>query len=273
MSDEDSETDYFERLDRSLRQLFTTAQQAHELHFAMALCPEMRGMQDGGWSTAEDAMAAFVEYNELIDTLPQDSRVRIRIALAFYNHIAESSGLYEVLKKLLLTTEGKGNSMWPFSALVREHKLTGQRIAPNANAIMQDMAGHAETLGLSELAGVIRDAFDGDVRNAVAHADYIIWTSGLRLRRRNGGPVREISWDEFNALYRRGVALYAALEDVRQEFIRGYTTPKIVHAQLHEEPPGPWTIYADPIAGRFGVTSGTESSLERDRAARKQEPN
>ena len=38
----------------------------------------------------------------------------------------------------------------------------------------------------------IRDAFDPDVRNAVAHADYIVWVTGLRLRKRNGGMIREI---------------------------------------------------------------------------------
>ena len=48
---------------------------------------------------------------------------------------------------------------------------------------MKDLIGHASDLGLSELAEVLRDAFDPDVRNAVAHADYIIWSDGLRLRR------------------------------------------------------------------------------------------
>jgi hypothetical protein len=62
---------------------------------------------------------------------------------------------------------------------------------------MKDLIGHASDLRLSELAEVLRDAFDPDVRNAVAHADYIIWSDGLRLRRPNGGRPRVIPWDEF----------------------------------------------------------------------------
>jgi hypothetical protein len=41
-------------------------------------------------------------------------------------------------------------------------------MAPNANRIMKDLIGHAADLGLAELAEVFRDAFDPDVRNAIA---------------------------------------------------------------------------------------------------------
>jgi hypothetical protein len=104
---------FYEKMDRALRDLFKKAQAAQELHFAMALMPEFRGMQDGGWSTAEDAVQAYNEYGGLMEQLPKGP-LRIRVALALYNHVAESGGLYEVPKKLLLTIEGKGNNSWPF---------------------------------------------------------------------------------------------------------------------------------------------------------------
>jgi hypothetical protein len=87
-------------------------------------------------------------------------------------------------------------------------------MAPNANRIMKDLIGHASELGLSELAEVFRDAFDPDVRNAIAHADYINWNDGLRLRRRNGGQPRVISWDEFDALVRRGLNLFSVIRQI-----------------------------------------------------------
>jgi hypothetical protein len=68
--------------------------------------------------------------------------------------------------------------MWPFQDLVERHRPRGEIIAPNANRIIKDLIGHASELGLTELAEVFRDAFDPDVRNAVAHADYIIWPMG-----------------------------------------------------------------------------------------------
>jgi hypothetical protein len=244
---------FYEKMDRALRDLFKKAQAAQELHFAMALMPEFRGMQDGGWSTAEDAVQAYNEYGGLMEQLPKGP-LRIRVALALYNHVAESGGLYEVPKKPLLTIEGKGNNSWPFLNLVKGHKLTGERIAPNANRIMQDLAGHAETLGLSELAEVVRDAFDPDVRNAVAHADSVIWQSGLRLRKGNGGQIREIPWPDFEVIFSRGVNLFAALEDIRGEFIQSYASPKTIISQLSNEPPGPCTIFYKD--GRFGFRTG-----------------
>ncbi len=43
---------FFEKADRALRDLFEKARAANELHFAFALFPEFRGLQDSGWNTA-----------------------------------------------------------------------------------------------------------------------------------------------------------------------------------------------------------------------------
>ncbi len=51
---------------------------------------------------------------------------------------------------------------------------------------------------MHELSEVLRDAFDPDIRNGYAHADYIIWGDGLRLRRQAGGFPKIIKWDEFD---------------------------------------------------------------------------
>jgi hypothetical protein len=46
---------FYAKAQSALRELFEKAKTAHELHFAMALTREMRGMQDAGWNTAFDA--------------------------------------------------------------------------------------------------------------------------------------------------------------------------------------------------------------------------
>jgi hypothetical protein len=84
---------------------------------------------------------------------------------------------------MLRIVEGQPYSMWPFQKLVEKHGKTGAVIAPNANKVLRDLAGHSASLGLSELAEVFRDAFESDIRNAYAHADYVIWKDGLRLRK------------------------------------------------------------------------------------------
>ena len=101
---------YYDKAISSLQDLFEKAKAKNELHFVMALMPELRGMQDGGWNTAEEAVRAFDQYTKHIKALPKDDPIRVRIALNFYLHASECSGFYEIPKKMMLTIEGKGTT-------------------------------------------------------------------------------------------------------------------------------------------------------------------
>jgi hypothetical protein len=244
--------------------LFEKAKAAHELHFALALMPEMRGLQDGGWNTAEEAVRAYDQFTKHVESLDTKELVRVRIILALYMHVAEGAGFYEIPKKMLLTTEGKGNNILPFQSLVKKHRKTGQAIAPNANTIMKDLMGHAWLLGFVELAEVFRDAFDPDVRNAIAHADYILASNGMRLRRRNGGQVRIIPWGEFDALIARGINLFSIIRELAVEYAHSYDPPKTIKSRLNDdEPLQKFTIHFDPTTQMFGFTTGNAPSEKR----------
>jgi len=221
----------------------------------MALMPEMRGMQDAGWNTAYETQYAFQEYLEFIGNL-QPIKMKSRVALGFYCHLAEASGFYEVPKNMLRISEGKPYALWPFINMVQKHRQTGNQIAPNANKVLRDLAGHAKTLGFDDLADVFRDAFDSDIRNGYSHADYIVWHDSLRLPMRNGGYARAIPWDEFTLIFERGVNFFNILQTIVAEYVRLYNTPKTIKARLQNEPEMDWTIYSDPKTGSFGITSG-----------------
>ena len=81
---------FYEKAESGLRELFGAAQSKHELHFAMALMPEMRGMQDAGWNTAHETQHAFNEYLEFLENL-EPSRMKSRIALSFYCEYPKAS--------------------------------------------------------------------------------------------------------------------------------------------------------------------------------------
>jgi hypothetical protein len=257
VSQANADAEFIDKATRALRSLYERAKAAHELHFVMALMPELRGMQDAGWSTAHDAVRAYDDCASLLNMLNPTNSATIRVGMAFYAHVAEGSGFYEVPKKLMLTIQGNGNVLMPFDRLVDRHRLTGERIAPNANRIMKDLIGHASELGLSELAEVFRDAFDPDVRSAIAHADYIIWRDELRLRRRNGGQVRTIPWKEFFPLMQRGYSLFACIRQLIGEYGASYDPPKTIRSRLtDDEPETDYTLYSDPKTGVLGFTTG-----------------
>lgn len=58
----DPNHEFYDKAVRALKELCEKAKTAHELHFAMALMPELRGAQDAGWNTAEEAVRAYDRY-------------------------------------------------------------------------------------------------------------------------------------------------------------------------------------------------------------------
>ena len=246
--------EFYEKTKLSFKNLFDSAKTKNELHFAFSLNAEFRGLQDAGWNTAMEAQLAFEEFRQFLKETDV-SPFKARVALAFYCHLAEASGLYEVPKNMLRVTNGERYSVWPFQKLVEKHKLTGALIAPNANKILRDLAGHAKTLELTNLAEVFRDAFDGDLRNGFAHADYVVWKDGIRLPKRNGGQPRKISWPEFNGFLERGVNFFNSLAETISDYKTSYNPAKQVKSQLLNEPEGIWTIQADPVRKSFSISS------------------
>lgn len=79
----------------------------------------------------------------------------------------------------------------------------------------------------------------------------------MRLRRRNGGQVRIISWDELQRLIYRGINLFSIIRDVTKEFVQSYYPPKTINSRMNEnEPLEDFTIYYIPRTHAFGFTSG-----------------
>jgi hypothetical protein len=190
---------------------------------------------------------------EFIRANPDDA-FKARVALAFYCHLAEASGLYEVPKNMLRVADGERYNLWPFRELVEKHKLTGALIAPNANKILRDLAGHSQELGFTELAEVFRDAFDGDIRNGYAHADYVVWEDGIRLPKRNGGQPRKVAWPEFSGFLERGINFFNLVNETVADYKAGYNPAKQIRGQLRDEPEGVWTIYADLERKQFSIS-------------------
>jgi hypothetical protein len=150
---------------------------------------------------------------------------------------------------------GEAYVMWPFLKLNSTHAATGKVVAPNANKIFRDLVGHAESLGLSDLAYCFRDAFDPDIRNGYAHADYIFWTDGLRLRRQAGGQPRIITWPDFSQILLRGYNIYGILRQLIAEYVRSYSTSKTIRASMAGEPATDWTIAVDASTGAFSIST------------------
>lgn len=247
--------EFLDDAEQTLRELFDLAKSRNELHFAFSLAQEFRGLQDPGWNTASDSVDALAEYIEFLSEPPQTSRLKIRIALGFYCHLAEASGLYEVPKNMLRVAGGEYYNPMPFSGLVERHRLTGESIAPNANKIMKDLIGHSADLNLHKLSQVFRGLFEPDLRNGYAHADYVVWSDGIRLPRRNGGVGRLVSYDTFNFYLNRAINFFLLLQDLCGLYMRSYNPSKQIIGALPNGPTETITISYSPENGVLSITN------------------
>jgi hypothetical protein len=113
-------------------------------------------------------------------------------------------------------------------------------------------------LGFEKLSEVFRDAFDSDIRNAYSHADYIIWTDGLRIRNQGGGFPKIIKWDDFDQKLLRAINFYHVLRELIKESIASFDPPKQVVASVGGQPHFRWVIKFDSKSGAFLIsTSGS----------------
>jgi hypothetical protein len=222
---------YTQRAEDAFRQLFELAKSKNEVQFALSLAPEFRGEQGPGWSAREETDRAFEEYLRFLEE-GETTSFKIRVALSFYCHLSEASGFYEALKNLLRIAGSEDYRMWPFLELNRQHADSGRMIAPNSNKIFKDLIGHANSLGLTSVTEVLRDAFDSKIRNAYAHADYIIWSDGFRIRNQACGRPEVIPWETFNRNIHRGLNFYQVFRALCEEYILSYRTARIVRASM-----------------------------------------
>ncbi|MDE0383010.1 MAG: hypothetical protein OXI22_03930 [Defluviicoccus sp.] len=251
-----SHAEYLDRCQTSWNELFDAAKEREELQFAFALCPEFRGMQDPGWSTAEEASRALEQYLDLLNRL-ESTPIRARISLSLYSHLSEASGLYEVPKNMMRIASGEDYNLWPFQHLTGHHKAAGTAISPNANKVMKDLLGHAHELELERLKSLIVETFDSDLRNGYAHADYIIWNDGIRLRKRNGGFPSVVPYDEFDVKLTKAIMFFQTLQDTIGQAISTYSPPKRISGRLNKDDPVmPAIIAYDESTGSFSIRTG-----------------
>ena len=156
---------------------------------------------------------------------------------------------------MLRVAEGKQHNLWPFKEIVESHRITGEAIAPNANKVMKNLAGHSETLGYRKLAQVFKELFDSDLRNGFAHADYVVWNDGIRLTKRNGGIGQIITYERFNFLLNRAINFFMTLRAVRQKFMEFYNPPRTFRGRLGNAPEGDCTVSFEPN-GVFTIKCG-----------------
>jgi len=252
-----SERRYLEDLSTEISRLYDFARQMNELDFAASLAGEFRGMQDAGWSTTITAGEVRQELDTYLSRGEPLTTPEYRVVLLLYSQLSEAGGVYESIKNIMVVITSNPYNLWPFRDLVRVRKEPPAVIGPNANKTFRDLAETARSIGMRRLAELLADAFRDDMRNGIAHADYIIWHDGLRLRRRNGGQVYTIPHQLVIEAVVRGILYFDILQEHNRAAMDFYDPPREIVGKFSSNFPMPWTVHADPVKHTFSISGSS----------------
>lgn len=162
---------------------------SHDIVNYFASLLRVFGAEDCGWdpygesrATLED-LNSFFELSLPADLFPDPNATHWRIGLLLYSHVVEMDAPYEVLTNLLRFRLNKGYYPGAFFDVPKEKKgksfkqrdiTTGKKIE-----IIKELSTEA---GLPNVGNMFNDFYNSQLRNAVAHADYILADSDFRCR-------------------------------------------------------------------------------------------
>lgn len=250
---------YAVELNTQLNYLFTYTRLINEIDVAAALFGEFRGSQDAGWNTVATAHDVFHELSTLANkgsplTLPE-----IRQLLCLYSHLSEAGGVYEGLLNTMQVAQLKPYNLWPFQNLVRIRREPRAVIGPNANLTFRRLAQVASEIGMVRLSMLLEMTFRDDIRNAIAHADYVLMPDGLRIRRRNGGQPLLVTNAELVDVLQIGLFFFELLRNAQQTIMLSYHPARTVIGRMSENLPMPWTIESTNTG--FSISSSSPGAV------------
>ncbi len=146
------------------------------------------GMEDQGWDPYAESRAMLEDINGFfaID-LPTEhyrrpERTHWRLGLMLYSHIVEMDAPYEVITNLLRFKLGKGYSPNPYFQLLTEREQrTFAKKGITTNRKIEIIKKLADQAG-SAIGGIFDSFYSNKLRNAIAHADYILTDDDFRCR-------------------------------------------------------------------------------------------
>lgn len=189
-------------------------------YFASLL--RISGYEGEGWDPYLESKGILEDLTKLINIdLPQEHFTEIvltrwRLALIFYSHAVEMDAIYEILTNLLRFKLGKGYSPNPYSLF-----LTEKQKSKKTNLYPTDKIQIIKTLskeaGLEEVGKLFDEFYNGKLRNAISHSDYIIAENNFRCR--NGGGLNEfqISLSELNDIILKTKIFIFTFFDLHEE--------------------------------------------------------
>ena len=185
------------------------------------------GMEDKGWDPYLESRAILEDLNAILQTdLPgarfSDKNLTIwRMGLLMYSHIVEMDAPYEVITNLLRFRLRNGYSPNPFYMFLNTDQKTRFRrsgISPKQKIEIIKTLSAKANLPVGE---IFDDFYNGKLRNAISHSDYILTDEEFRCRNGTGAVgAFSVSLKELNEIITKSklfISAFFSLEAAARE--------------------------------------------------------
>jgi hypothetical protein len=203
----------------AVEKLFQAAKAQDEFAYVFALLGINSGIEDAGWQPINETRQLMRDIVSIVNT-PLEDYTKMRLLLLMYCQITEASYLYHVLYNMLLTIEFESPPK-VFSFLEQYRK----GVPPSVKSKVQQICDKAVTLGHPEIKTLLNATFHAPIRNAVSHADFILYGDKLRLKH-TGREIMEIPADDVVLIINKMVnffdIVFMKLQQHRTSYQDGY---------------------------------------------------
>ena len=155
-------------------------------YFASLL--RIAGMEDRGWDPFLESRAILEDLNAIMQTdlpdakFPDKNSTNWRMGLLMYSHIVEMDAPYEVVTNLLRFHLGKGYNSNPYYIFLnsdQKKRFKRSGIYPSQKIeIIKRLSSEANL----PVGDIFDDFYNGKLRNAISHSDYILIDEEFRCR-------------------------------------------------------------------------------------------
>ena len=206
--------------EKSVKNLFVKAKSIDELAYIFAILGINSGIEDIGWQPISETQSLIQDIVSIIN-IPLNQYTKIRLMLLLYCQITESNYLYHVLYNMLLCIEEKEPPKI-FNFLDQFQKSS----PPSVKSKVKQICVKANKLGHAEISKILNIIFDSSLRNAISHADFILFEDELRLK--HGIEVKKIKLNEVSNLIHNTLIFFDVFFQILTEHKMAYKDGHVI---------------------------------------------
>ena len=216
-----------ENVSNEIESLFQQAKRTDELAYIFSLLGFNSGMEDVGWQPINETIELLKDIVSLSNA-PLKNFTKIRLFLLIYCQLTEANYIYHVIYNMLLTVDNQK----PPQVFNFLEKYRGP-VPPAISMKLEMIKRIATRLEFEGLLNIFDKIYDSDIRNAVSHADFILFDNKFRLKHR-GDKIMEKSFDQVTEIVNYAVIFFQTFFQLTLKHQSSYTDGYVINNRMNK---------------------------------------